>query len=507
MFIGIAMIQPVTNTELKYKNLYVANSLLNRKLYVPAIYQNNYDSVCFTGMSQASEYKTVFDYLAAKILSGNKKYNVNSAMLSASKIGNAIKNLFKSFNIYDNFAKTEHTKIKWKSYIPLDIREYSVDKINYAREVRLKQWAQLLENPEELKEQYPELSKKLESNNGSLKFVVWNAVTSELKSDNRHIPVPLNEDALLKTIKRYEDIKPIDRNVTCAKPSFIEYYTHRLRDNLLMDMNLSNNDEVWVKIPSIKHDKDNKYKNIQKLEILSNKNWCTRSSYDKAEDALTDGDFYIYLKRTKPFNMWEPMVGMTSLKGKIDQIQGKDNDNIIPLNLVGKIKEFIAKSKLKCQSGILDEGPKSAQAIMISEKLNEKDLFTGRTFFSAIKDSEIESVFRILGVDVTKLKNGKLKINGYKPWYNIDPVHGHTIPYSMFGIDENELLKDVEIIDGNLMLCHKNKLLCSAIDKFPENLKIVTGKVLCNKEQFSKYQEDILRVVNGNKSRIIVSYQ
>lgn len=499
------MIQPVTNIEFKHKNSYIYNSPSIRSVYIPALYRNNYDSVSFTGMSQASEYRTVFDYLAAKILSGSKRFNVNSGMLSASKIGHAIKDLFKTGNIFDNFAKTDYTKIKWKSYIPADVREYSVDKINYAREVRLKQWADMLQKPKELKEKYPELAKKLENNNGSLKFVIWNAITSELRSDNRHIPVPLNEDALLKTIKRYEDIKPIDRNVTCAKPSFIEYYTHRLRDNLLMDMNLSNNDEVWVKIPSIKHDRHNKYKNIEKLEILSNKNWCTRSSYDKAADALADGDFYIYLKRTKPFNMWEPMVGMTSLKGKIDQIQGKDNDNIIPVNLVGKIKEFIEKSDLKCNSGIIDEGPKAAQAIMISEKLNERDISTGKTLFSSIKEADVKSIFGILDVIVPQLNNGKFKIKGYKPTYNIDPVRGHTVPYSMFGIDENELLKDVEIIDGNFTLCHKNKLLNSTINKFPQSLKIVTGKVICNQEQFLKYKEDILRVVNGDKSRVIIS--
>ena len=41
----------------------------------------------------------------------------------------------------------------------------------------------------------------------------------------------------------------------------------------------------------------NKEANIKKLEILSCKNWCTRSSVDKAEAALEDGDFYIYLVR------------------------------------------------------------------------------------------------------------------------------------------------------------------------------------------------------------------
>lgn len=495
------MLQPINNTNFRYKNLYT-NNLYAQKTYIPSLHINNYDCVVFTGMSQASEYKTVFDYLSAKILSGSKRFNINSGMLSASKIAKATKEIFKSPEIYKNFSKTDYTKIKWKNYIPLDIRENSVDKINHARTLRLNYWADMLQNPEKLKDKTPELSKKLENN--SLKFVIWHAITSELKADNRHIPVPFNEDALLQTIKRFEDIQPIDRNVTCAKPSFIEYYTHRLRDNLLMSMNLSNNSEVWVKIPSFKHDSAGKLKNIENLEILSNKNWCTRSSDDKASDALTDGDFYIYLKRTKPFNMWEPMVGMTSLKGKIDQIQGKENDNIVPVSLVGKIKEFIETSKLSCQSGIIDDGPKAAQAIMISEKLNEKDIETGKTLFTAIKDGEIKSVFKMLGVEVKSLKNGHLKINGYKPSFNIDPIHGHTIPYSMFGIDENELLKSVEIIDGNFILYNKNKVYNSTISKFPPNLKTVTGKIVCSREQFEKYQDDILKVVGGNIEKVMI---
>lgn len=493
------------NTDLRYKNIYYKYNSKHQEPQAALLQKEPAaDCIVFTGMSQASEYKNVFDFLTAKILSKSKKYNINGSLLSATKITKAAKELFKNEEIFKKFAETDYLKIKWKQYIPLDIRENSVDKINHARAVRLSKWADMLENPKKMQAQYPELSRKLE-NNDSLKFVIWHAVTSELKVDNRHIPVPLDENALLYTIKRYENIKPIDRNVTCAKPSFIEYYTHRLRDNLLMEMNLSNNDEVWVKIPSIKHDRINKERNISRLEILSNKNWCTRSSDDKAEDALTDGDFYILLKRSKPFNMWEPIAGMASLKGKIDQIQGKDNDNIVPTNLVGKIKEFIKSANLKCQSGIYDEGPKASQAILISEKLNEKDLVTGKTLLASIKDDEVESVFRLLGVNISKLDSGNLKIKGYKPSYNIDAIHGYSIPYSMFGIDENIILKNVEIIEGNFVLCNKNKLYNSTITQFPQSLKIVTGKVICNKEQFEKYQKDILRVVNNDSSRILIS--
>ena len=65
-----------------------------------------------------------------------------------------------------------------------------------------------------------------------------------------------------------------------------------------MDLGLSDNESVWVKVPSIAHDKIHKDKNIKMLEILSCRNWCTRSSVDKAEAALEDGDF-LYIFRTR----------------------------------------------------------------------------------------------------------------------------------------------------------------------------------------------------------------
>lgn len=64
---------------------------------------------------------------------------------------------------------------------------------------------------------------------------------------------------------------------------------------------------------------------------------------------------------------------MTTSSGKLDQIQGVENNNIVPLHLVDEIKDFIQKNGLKCHSAVVDEGPKATQAIMISEKLNEYD--------------------------------------------------------------------------------------------------------------------------------------
>lgn len=486
--------QPNTN--------YYSNSTLLR--------QPETDIVSFTGKSMPSMYNTVFEYLAAEVLGRNsKKFHVDGSMLSASKIKDAVNDLLKnnSENIFGSFKRSQVDKIKWKSYIPADVRTFSIDKINKAREVRIKQWRDFLENPSLISEtgklHNPELVEKIKEDK-SIKLVVWDAITSEIKDNNRHIPVPFNEKALLETINRFENFAPKDRAVSCAKPSFLEIYTHRLRDNLLMDLNLSAEDAVWVKVPSFKHDNANKEKNIEMLEILSCKNWCTRSSVDKAQDALTDGDFYIYLKRNS-LNLWEPLVGMTTSNGKIDQIQGVENNNIVPLNLVKEIKAYINNKGLKCHSGLVDEGPKAHQAILISEKLNEVDDVLKKSFAKSIKDNDDSAMFKYLGVDTKMTPDGKLEISTYRPSYTLNANSGITIPYSMFGLDEDDLLRNVKTINGNFVLYNKNSLFNSRIKMFPPNLEKVTGKVLCSAEQYERFGEDIRRVVDGNLKKIHIT--
>ncbi len=460
------------------------------------------DTVCFTGKSAPSMYKTVFEYLASEVLDNNKKYHVDGSKLSASKIGDAVKTLIMEDRVFLPFKLCVSEKIKWKSYIPQDIRVFSVGKINEARTARMEEWRRFLKAPATKYGHDPLLVAEIEKD-PSLRLVIWNAVSSELKESNRHIPVPFDEKALLETIKGFGNIQPMDRAVRCTSPTFIDMYTHRLRDNLLMDMKLSDNDAVWVKVPSIAHDSAHKEKNIRMLETLSCRNWCTRSSVDKAEAALQDGDFYIYLKRNGQI-MWEPLVGMTSCHGKIDQIQGVENNNIVPLNLVDEIKSFIKSKNLKCHSDLCDEGPKASQAIMISEKLNEINPALKRSFYKAIKENDDFAMFRYLGVDVTALEGGGLKIGTYRPSFTLSKNSGITVPYSMFGLNEDILLKNVKVIEGNLILNNKNHLFDSRISVFPPNLEKVTGKIHCTAAQYEKFSADIDRVVGNNKAKVVI---
>ena len=461
-------------------------------------------SINFKGISEGSQYKTVFEYMSANIISkGEKRFPIDNSAISATKIREAIASLFRMNRVFGPYKESNPSKIGWKAYIPQEVRVYCTDKVHEARAVRLKQWQNFLEYPELNKDISAYKSLQRDMKDDSLRFVIWEAVNSDLQQNNRHIPVPFDIKALDETIRYFKNIEPIFRRVTCNKKDiFLRTYTHRLRDNLLMEKGLSNNESVWVRIPSVKKDSLHREENIAELEILSNENWCTRSSVDKAEAALQDGDFYVYLERDKD-ELWQPTIGMASSRGKIDQIQGAVNNNLIPINQLENIKKFIAKNGLYCNSGVKDEGPKALQQILIAEKLAAYDETTGKTLEKAIKDKDAVSVLKILGNKVEINPKGTYKIGTYKPQLLLKPRSGIVVPYSFMGIDEDKLLNNVEEINGDLILHSRNPLFNSYITKFPEKLKSVSGKIICSKAQYSMFKDDMLRVV-PQQSRIMV---
>lgn len=453
----------------------------------------------FRGISCPSQYKTSFDYLASDLLAKNKKkWGIDGSLLSASKISEALDKLFKLNRVFGPYIEANISKINWRNYIPQDIRQYCVDKINDARAARLKQWQEFLENPEHHEEakKHIELVKDIKSDQ-ALKFIIWNAINSELKVNNRHIPVPMNLTALEETVSFFKDMLPKFRAVTCASTPFLDMYTHRLRDDLLMKKGLSEKQEVWVKIPAAKKDPANLESNIADLEILSYKNWCTRSSVDKAADALADGNFYLFLRRDEQ-QIWHSILGMASSRGKIDQIQGRENNNFIPPAEVENIKKFLTENRLQCQSGISDEGPKALQQILIAQKLSEVSDVTKKSLNKVIKEKDYESLLKMLGFKVTTTSEGAYDIVGnYRPKFLLDKKSGLVAPYSFMGIDESALLENVESINGDLILHDKNKLFSTTLAEFPPKLKRVTGRVVCSKEQYQKFKDNIDRVVDS----------
>ena len=76
----------------------------------------------------------------------------------------------------------------------------------------------------------------------------------------------------------------------------------------------------------------------------------------------------------------------------------------------------------------------------------------------------------------------------------------------MFGLNEDILLSNVRVIDGNLILHNKNKLFNSRITKFPPMLETVTGKIQCTTEQYERFKPDIDRLIGNDRSKLVIKY-
>ena len=403
----------------------------------------NKDTVSFKGLSKPSQYSTIFEFLSAQIL--DKKRSTNPSYTSAENIQKGIEEAFVFNSVYNAYSKANHKSIKWQDYVADDVRIYTTGKVNEARVERLNEWRKALETPEKSDKlrNNPKLIRKL-STDKALCIVIWNAINSELRTNNRHIPVPLDARALEETIESFESISRQFRMIQCKNVSFIQMYTHKLRDNHIeflsktMPKNIKFSEDensVWVKVPSFKHDKKNREINIKSVEILSDKNWCTRSRVDKASAALEDGDFYILLQLDKN-NIWEPVLGMASYKGQIAQIQGPKNNNDIPAKLLPEVRRYLKENSLKLFSEITKEGPAAREQVMIADLKAKSKAELGKPLDKVIKENDIPRLFQYLtGRKIVELEDGTFEIGTYKPVY----TKGKSpIPYSYLGINEDK---------------------------------------------------------------------
>ncbi len=201
------------------------------------------------------------------------------------------------------------------------------------------------------------------------------------------------------------------------------------------------------------------------------------------------------------------MIGMASFEDKISQIQGADNNNIIPLKQLPKVKEFIKSKNLKCQSGIVDEGPRANQQILISDKLLEQRPNLEKSFEKALKTDDIPMVFEYLDKPMKVLDNGTYEIKGYKPTYLADKNKGIALPLNMMGVNEDKLLENVSVVRGDLILDNKDVLLNSHITKIPEKLEKVTGKISCNRAQYEQFGDRLQQVAQNPKAITVHEWQ
>lgn len=169
----------------------------------------------------------------------------------------------------------------------------------------------------------------------AIALIITDAVRKDLKDNNDNIPPVLNKQVLNETINELTEI--LKRN---PKESFDfnKMYRKQLREFYIEDIDTKKQGTKWVKIPSKIHDAKNFDANVEKLQMLSHDNWCTKTTV--AEEYLEEGDFHIYLKNGKP-------EAAIRLEGdKICEIKIRTNTSDIAAKYMADIMEYINRENL-----------------------------------------------------------------------------------------------------------------------------------------------------------------
>ncbi len=277
--------------------------------------------------------------------------------------------------------------------------------------------------------------------NKPLQLLILSSITNGLKENNDKTPPVLNGGALANTIKHIEE--ELSKNPK-EKLSFLKIYNSKLQEIYAsIDYESRTSKGVWVAIPSYEHDKENFNSNVDKLKALSHPNWCTAST--QAEPYLEKGDFHVYIVDGKP------KVGIRMVGDKIAEIQGQRNNSQIPLLYSEEIKKYTQENNIEgLEENIQKAVEKAEKYAPLKEEL--KQLKEKKDYLAIFNHPEFNC-------EAQMLDGGYLKIKRFI---------SHDLEY--FGINPNELMDIVEIVDGDFDLNATN------ITQF-KNLKTVNGNL------------------------------
>ncbi|MBQ9246530.1 hypothetical protein IJ182_09715 [bacterium] len=293
------------------------------------------------------------------------------------KYNNLDFNSAKKYKKEYTFKPANYRKIKLPGYIPEQLKQNEVDMVNHSRRKRQEEYlkSKIFENPSDTQR-------------------AWSIISYNVSANNRIIPPPIHIQSLQGVINSDGSFNHRNKlyNSELIKTSLSEIQKNpKYKKTILFDRNgqlINKNDTpvvqkysaVWVKIPSQKTDRENFKNNVSNVEKLSNPNWCTRSKDNKAVAALEDGNFYVFvLKDTS--DLWSSEVAMTTYNGKVMQIQGKENNNLIPLEFLPDIITFLNArnhisvkedntiKNIKLETGYTDDGPAAFTQLLIAQKL------------------------------------------------------------------------------------------------------------------------------------------
>lgn len=166
----------------------------------------------------------------------------------------------------------------------------------------------------------------------SEKLLILDGVTKGVTPLNDNLPLVLNEKILIDLMKKLRNDLSTRKNLQF---NFQKTYRTKLR-SFYTQMSQNNKLNGWIIVPSKANDEKNFAQNVEKLQILSHKSWCTKSYMTEAY--LTGGDIHIFFKNN------EPKLAIRFFKNTIVEIQGENNNGIIPANFKNMLKSYIKEN-------------------------------------------------------------------------------------------------------------------------------------------------------------------
>lgn len=172
-------------------------------------------------------------------------------------------------------------------------------------------------------------------------LVALQNIIHTLKPDNDDLPVIYNDNALTKTHNEISDKISFHKDTSV---SFRNIYKKHLLS--LLPQIKNNKDENWVVIHSIPNDPQNYEDNITRLQLLSHRSWCTKTS--TARMHLMYGDIHIMLEKG------EPRIALRFFEDEINEIQSIGNRGINPKD-IPVIEKYIDINGFRLSANIKHE--------------------------------------------------------------------------------------------------------------------------------------------------------
>ena len=297
--------------------------------------------------------------------------------------------------------------------------------------------------------------------NSSILLIILSSILKELKETNDKLPEIFIPEVVNNSINEIKNKLEKDKDF---KFNFKDIYCKNLKNEYLKDDNYTG----WIKIPYLENDSKNFQNNVNKLKILSNNTWCTKSITAKV--LLKLGDFHIWLKDGNP------KIALRFKDDLITEIRNELNQNSLTQEDFDVVQSYILEKGFAMEGTAINTYQKAKKIATTLQKLNKA---IGEN--SANKEFEI---FKYFGFHPTKCTDNSISISEYRK-----PTEEFT--FAELGFDETELFKNVSEIRGNAIF--KDSSL-----KELKNLKRILGNAEFDDSQINHLGE--LTSIEGNAS-------